>query len=81
MTYSASIEVQSFFAETCYLLLYFFEWNFAMSSLFPLLHLCFSSCMFIDGNGGNHEVDPDGFGKLKADKLCKNLIEWNIYWS
>ncbi|KMT17475.1 hypothetical protein BVRB_2g037580 [Beta vulgaris subsp. vulgaris] len=28
-----------------------------------------SSCMFIDGNGGNHEVDPDDFRTSKADKL------------
>ncbi|XP_021739859.1 uncharacterized protein LOC110706269 [Chenopodium quinoa] len=28
-----------------------------------------SSCMFIDGNGGNHEVDPDDFGTAKPDKL------------
>uniref|UniRef100_A0A7C9EDW6 DUF2470 domain-containing protein n=1 Tax=Opuntia streptacantha TaxID=393608 RepID=A0A7C9EDW6_OPUST len=28
-----------------------------------------SSCMFIDGNGGNHEVDLDDFQASKADKL------------
>lgn len=28
-----------------------------------------SSCMFIDGNGGNHEVDPDDFGTSKPDRL------------
>lgn len=31
--------------------------------------------MFIDGNGGSCEVDPEEFRKSKADTLCEILIE------
>lgn len=36
---------------------------------YTIYKLNISSCKFIDGNGGSHEVDLEEFGKSKADKL------------
>ena len=40
------------------------------------IFICISSCMFVDGNGGNCEVYLEEFRKSKADKLCK--IHWTV---
>ncbi|RVX13704.1 hypothetical protein CK203_010202 [Vitis vinifera] len=37
-------------------------------------HCASSSCMFIDGNGGTHEVNLENFEASKADILCKTLL-------